>query len=166
MKEMGKMVQLKKMDMSSTEKYRKYCIIRDKKMRKSICMCCVPGMVCVAVVFIFLVDSIEWIYLLITEGIGIVLLLLFLITAGRRIKQLEKEPESPYEYAVTYVKLDEKQELERENGEKVSFKVRDEKNNTLKDGQEVIAVYVPQCKQVFLEEVEKWKEIQNGEESK
>lgn len=150
---------LKRMNMDQTEKYRAYRSERERKQSRKLLL---MGSIAFGGLLFLTVLGQAWLEV---NVIGMVaalqgaVLIVYFIYAQIELKRWKMESEEAYEYVIEKVTVEKKRELVRENGEKVTYKVKNEKRNIFVEGEEVLLVYVPQCRKVYVEKLEKWEEI-------
>lgn len=151
------MTQLTKMDMESTRKYCEYRRGQDKKQWTIISLYSLVALVLMIVISVVFKDRIDQKIALLLIVVSCLLLVASIILTTIQMKKWKNAQGVPYEYAVITVVLDEKQEAERENGEKITFKL--ENGNVHKDGAKEVLVYIPETKSTYVEKMEKCKEL-------
>lgn len=155
---MGKLHELQQMDIDSSKKYQEYKYKEVKKLtalmiKLSIALCLCAGALC------FMLKHKETIYFILMCLITAVVSLVCAAFYKRRMKALQKEPESPYEYAVVEIDDQKKVKFERGDGKQYRYRFDEKKWEDFKMEDKVLFVYIPQNGDIFAEKMEVWEKI-------
>ena len=150
---------LQKMSMESTLKYWKYRCEKAQKSRKLLILLMVFTMVVWCGLAVLGRDFFNVSLILLIIVVQFFVSVGYILITKNSMNRLLQAKDEQYEYVFDTVKLDKKQTLLRENGEEVTYKIKDDKYCPYRDGETIAVVYIPQCNTTYIEGMQDWNKL-------
>lgn len=145
------MIELTKMSLSETERYREYKYKKQVKTGvKGLIEILLLGILCCTVTFYTAFQSENWKIIIYYTILFVGILLAFLYGMYKKVSDIKKATGSSYEYAIVKVKFGEEFKIQCSNGEELSYEFKSNMDGKFKNGEEAAVVYIPLKKDVVL----------------